>query len=253
MKTTALIAAGGIGERFGAPGGKQLLTVAGKPLAAWAIQAAAEARGVDELVVVCDPDRTGDYEAQLRAALATDKPLRFTGGGPTRTASIAAGLTQVSADADYILVHDGARPLAKPALFDAAIDELKAAPDVIAGIVTGYPVSDTLKAQREPEGPTASAAFDLLLISSTVERAGLWQVQTPQVFCAPALRDAYRQAADAARSATDDAGLLEAAGYHLAFLLGPRDNVKVTVKDDLKFVEALLCARSARQQTDREG
>ncbi|MCL2324483.1 MAG: 2-C-methyl-D-erythritol 4-phosphate cytidylyltransferase [Actinomycetia bacterium] len=246
MRTTAIIAAGGIGQRLGRAGGKQLLEVAGKPVAAWAIQAVADARGVDAVVVACDPQRVAGYETQLRAAVTTAKPLTFVAGGATRSASIAAALKQVPVDTDFVLIHDGARPLVTTALVEAALDALCSAGEEIAGVIVGHPVSDTLKkTQGSGKGVArvrerAPLPADLHVIAATVTREGLWQVQTPQVFRAAALRDAY---ARAAQDATDDAGILEAAGFELALLEGPRDNLKVTVSEDVGIIEALLKAR----------
>ena len=241
MKTTAIIAAGGVGERLGVPGGKQLLAIAGKPVAAWAIQAVCDARGVDEIIVACDPDRVVAYEEQLSAAVATTKPLRFVPGGETRTRSILAAIQHLPADAEAVLVHDGARPLATAELVDAAIEALHDAPAEVAGVIVGHPVSDTLKQVGDAE-PSP-------LIAATVTREGLWQVQTPQVFRARALRDAYGRANSKGLSATDDAGMLEAAGYKLALLTGPRDNIKVTVAEDIPIAEALLRARETNEET----
>ncbi|MCL2655513.1 MAG: 2-C-methyl-D-erythritol 4-phosphate cytidylyltransferase [Coriobacteriia bacterium] len=287
MKTTAIIAAGGVGARLGIAGGKQLLEVCGRPVAAWAASAVAAARGTGELVIVCDPERLKDYEAALRSALATDKPLRFVGGGATRTASIAAGLAAVSADVEVVLIHDGARPLVTPDVVDAALAALVAADADIAGVVVGHPASDTLKTAglprsvcdlprndkgasqsqvrdsthdgneachceepskgaRQPFGEQATA---LPLITGTLDRSVVWQVQTPQVFRAAALRDAYGQAVAAGHEATDDAGLLEAAGYGVVLFCGPHDNIKITVEEDVRLAEALLRARLA----DRDG
>ncbi|MCL2324776.1 MAG: 2-C-methyl-D-erythritol 4-phosphate cytidylyltransferase [Actinomycetia bacterium] len=241
MKTVAIIAAGGVGARLDVAGGKQLLAIAGKPVAAWAVQAVADARGVDEVIVACDPKRVAVYEEQLRAAVTTDKVLRFVGGGATRSASIAAALEHVAAEAELILIHDGARPLVTPELVDAALDALQAAGEEIVGVIVGHPVSDTLK--RVTKGPVP-----LVTIAETIPREELWQVQTPQVFRAAPLRGAYAQAARTGRSATDDAGLLEEAGSQLALLTGPRDNLKVTVPEDRGLIEALLRARTREEE-----
>ncbi|MCL2882112.1 MAG: 2-C-methyl-D-erythritol 2,4-cyclodiphosphate synthase [Coriobacteriia bacterium] len=239
MKTVAIIAAGGTGERLGVDGGKQLLMVAGKPVAAWAASAIAAAHDIDELVIVCDPERRGEYEAELRGALSTDKPLRFVSGGATRTASIAAGLAATSSDVDMILIHDGARPLVTPEVVDAVLTALTTAGPDVAGIVVGHPTSDTLKTTRAGSPP---------LIMGTPDRSVIWQVQTPQVFRAAALRDAYAQAAAQQLAATDDAGLLEAAGYTVMLFCGPRDNIKITMKEDIELVEALLRARAEQER-----
>ena len=256
MKTVAIIAAGGIGSRLGVAGGKQLLSVCGKPLTAWALQAACDARVTDAVVVACDPRRVALYEEQLRAAITADKPLYFVAGGSSRTASIAAALERVDDDAETILIQDGARPLVSPGLIDAACEALRRAGPEVAGVIVGHPVSDTLKAAapslpQNAAATTPPSAAGLARIAATVSREGLWQVQTPQVFRAAALRDAYRRAQEHGQAATDDAGILEDAGYQLALLTGPRDNIKVTVAEDLEIVHALLSLRERDEEMVR--
>jgi 2-C-methyl-D-erythritol 4-phosphate cytidylyltransferase len=131
----------------------------------------------------------------------------------------------------YIVVHDGARPLAGPELFHRTLDLLDASPE-LAGAVVGHPSVDTLK--------TVEAGR----VAGTPERSRYWTVQTPQAFRAGALRVAYAEAAEYGREGTDDASLVEAAGGAIGLVEGPRDNIKVTLAEDLAVAEALLSVRA---------
>jgi 2-C-methyl-D-erythritol 4-phosphate cytidylyltransferase len=246
MKTGAIIAAGGAGLRLGHSGGKQLLHLCGKPVAAWAIEAVAAAQSVDELVVVCDPRRLPEYARELSAAITTDKPLMFVPGGAERSDSIRAGLAALEAPEGIVVIHDGARPLLEPTVVDQAVALLQQHAE-LAGVVVGHPVSDTLK-QKEARVScdTPGTPADQVLISGTVDRSAFWQVQTPQVFRLPALRSAYEHAAREGIVATDDAALLEHEGHKLALLRGSRNNIKITEREDIELAETLLRARQEK-------
>ena len=148
-------------------------------------------------------------------------------GGATRADSVRAGLAAVPADATVIVVHDAARPLAGPALFAAVIDVVQAGG--VDGAVPVVPVSDTLKRISADR------------VVATVDRDGLVAVQTPQAFTAGALRAAHASGAEA----TDDAGLLEAAGLAVAAVDGDPANLKLTRAEDLALAEALLAGATA--------
>jgi 2-C-methyl-D-erythritol 4-phosphate cytidylyltransferase len=206
-RTSAIIVAGGRGERFGAP--KQFLSAGSARLVDYAVAAAGAV--CDEVVLVV-PTATEWDGAPVAAVVA---------GGETRSESVRAGLAIVSPDTDVIVVHDAARPLATPALFELVIDAVRAGADAA---VPAIDVSDTLK--RVENGR----------VVSTVDRDGLVAVQTPQAFRAAALRGAHAEGADA----TDDAALVEAAGGVVVFVVGDPRNVKVTTVADLSLVTALL-------------
>jgi 2-C-methyl-D-erythritol 4-phosphate cytidylyltransferase len=228
--TAAVLVAGGTGERFGRSSGKQLALLAGRPVLAYSFDACAGADRVGLVVVVCHPDRVPEYAE----ALQTDESgvdTRFVAGGARRQDSVAAGLSQIPEEYEYVAVHDGARPLAGTDLFDAALSVLDGEP-VLAGVVVGHPSVDTLK------------TVENTLVTSTPDRARFWSVQTPQVFRSGALRAAYAEAAASGREGTDDASLVEASGGSVRVLEGPRDNIKVTLAEDLAVAEALLAARA---------
>jgi 2-C-methyl-D-erythritol 4-phosphate cytidylyltransferase len=205
----AVIVAAGDGRRFGWQ--KQFATLGGRLVVEWSTDAARPS--VDGLVLVVPPDRIADVAVHAGADVVV-------AGGTTRSASVRAGLAAVPDDAEVILVHDAARPFASPALFHAMVAAVRNG-DVAA--VPGVPVLDTIK--RVAEGAVAT----------TLDRSELVAVQTPQAFRAEALRAAHA----AGKEATDDAALLEDAGYRVVVVDGEASNRKLTDAGDLEVFEHL--------------
>jgi 2-C-methyl-D-erythritol 4-phosphate cytidylyltransferase len=211
VSTSGIVVAAGSATRFGVP--KQFETVAGSRLVDRAAEVAALA--CDEVVVVL-PAGVGWDGRAVAAAVP---------GGSTRSASVRAGLDAIAASATVVVVHDAARPLASPALFDAVIGAVRAG---AAAAVPGLPISDTVK------------RVDGEHVVETIARDELVAVQTPQAFRADALRAAHT----AAGEATDDAALVEAAGGKVVVVPGEPRNLKVTTPDDLLVAAALLVSSS---------
>jgi 2-C-methyl-D-erythritol 4-phosphate cytidylyltransferase len=233
VTVAAVVVAGGTGERFGDPDGKQLARAAGLPILTWALRAFDACDAVDAVVLVTHPDRVARYAEEAVARPGIRKVIATVGGGERRQDSVLAGLAAVPAGTTLVAVHDGARPLVTPEVISGALAILEADPS-LDGVVVGHPVYDTVK-----------DAADDALIRATVDRAGLWVAQTPQVFRLHALLDAYGAAAIDHFSATDDASLIERLGGKVAMAPGPRHNIKVTVPEDLELVEAILAERGA--------
>lgn len=214
MSVWAIVVAAGSGSRFGADRPKQYLPLGGRRVIDWSIDAARTA--VDGVVLVVAPDRAHDPEPTVDAVVT---------GGETRSASVRAGLEALPDDCDVVVVHDGARPLATPALFAAAVDAVRAGAD---GAIPGVPVTDTIKR-------VAGRA-----VIETLDRDALVAVQTPQAFRVDALRRAHAAGADA----TDDAALIEQAGGAVVVVPGEVDNTKLTHPQDLPPLAAILAARA---------
>lgn len=220
MPTTwVIVVAAGRGARYASHVGnaaeaapKQFAMLRGARLVDRAVAAAIDAG--DGVVLVLAPGAAWDG-ATVDAVVA---------GGVRRSDSVRAGLAAVPADVDVVIVHDAARPLASPALFDAVAAAVRAGADAA---VPGVPVVDTVK---EVDGSRVLA---------TLTRAGLIAVQTPQAFRASALRDAHRDAGDA----SDDAALVEANGGTVIVVPGEEANRKITTPTDLTVADALLRAR----------
>jgi 2-C-methyl-D-erythritol 4-phosphate cytidylyltransferase len=232
-RTAAIIVAGGTGERFGRPGGKQLAQVHGKPVLSWTLAALDAVPAIDPIVVVCDAQRKNEFAEQAVQPVRPRASVRFAASGETRQASVASGLAALPDDVDVVLVHDGARPLVTP---EVVADALAAFHSGGAdGLFVGHPAVDTLKVVEDG------------IVVDTPDRSRFWTVQTPQIFWVRALRDALSAAEDNGWAGTDDASLVERNGGRVIAFRGPRDNIKVTVAEDLLLVEAALKFRESME------
>lgn len=208
----AVVVAAGGGRRFGRP--KQFARLGGRPVVEHTVAAC---RAVADGVVLVLPEGS------------TDSPYgadRVVAGGPTRAVSVRQGLEAVPPEARVVIVHDAARPLARPALFAAVLGAL--ADGTAEGAVCAVPVSDTVKRVD----PVSAVVLE------TVEREGLVAVQTPQAFVADTLRRAHAGQDDA----TDDAALVESLGATVVVVPGDPLNLKLTTPEDLALAELLLGA-----------
>jgi 2-C-methyl-D-erythritol 4-phosphate cytidylyltransferase len=219
----ALIVAAGRGERLGSGSPKALVMLSGRPMLQWSVDALRRVGAVQQIVVALP-------EGQLGAA-----PEGTLGvvGGATRSESVRAALA-AAATADTVIVHDAARPLASPELFERTLAELERSG--CDAVIAAAPVSDTIKEVGE-DGRTVRA---------TLERSRLWAVQTPQVFRRATLELALQAPADVLAAATDDAWLIERAGGVVRVTESEPGNIKVTSPTDLRVAELLLAERLAR-------
>lgn len=213
----AIVVAGGSGTRFGDSTPKQFLDLGGLRVIDWALAAAGAA--CDGVVAVVPAAYVGVTLPSGVVAVA---------GGASRSESVRAGLAAVPAEADVLVVHDAARPLAEPALFERVITAVRAGG--ADGAVPGLPVADTVKLV-DPSGR----------VVETPDREALRAVQTPQAFRADVLRRAHAGGGEA----TDDAALVEAAGGVVVVVEGHAGNLKVTGPEDLVRAEMLLSRRSS--------
>jgi 2-C-methyl-D-erythritol 4-phosphate cytidylyltransferase len=202
-----IVVAAGSGSRFGRA--KQYERLGDRRVLDWSVAAAqAVSEGV---VLVVPPSSAGRREPGVDAVVP---------GGATRSESVRAGLAAVPGEADVVLVHDAARPLAPVTLFEAVVAALDTADCAIPGVA----VANTVKRVRDGA------------VVETVDRADLVEVQTPQGFRAAALRAAHAEGAEA----TDDAALVEAAGGRVVVVPGDPANLKLTHPEDLLVLRALL-------------
>jgi len=152
-------------------------------------------------------------------------------GGASRSQSVRNAL-DAAPEAEIAVVHDAARPLLTADLVERCIAAIHA--PGVTGAVAAAPVTDTIK---EADGSGR--------VLRTLDRGSLWSIQTPQVFWAAPLRAALATDAATLAAATDDAGLVEAAGGTVAIVEAPRENLKVTTALDLRLAELLLSRRTA--------
>jgi len=226
-----LIAAAGSGRRMGADRNKLLLPLAGRPVLAWTLEAALACSAICWIGVVGQADDAEAIDA-IVAAARPDRPVQWILGGDTRQDSVSRGLEALPAEAEAVLIHDGARPLVEPALLERCVVVLAEAMVVGAGIVAATPVTDTIK---EVDGRGT--------ITATPDRSRLWAAQTPQGFGVAQLRLAHATARSEGWSVTDDAALFERLGLPVRVLESPPSNIKLTTGFDLTIAEAVLAAR----------
>ncbi|MHB8826507.1 MAG: IspD/TarI family cytidylyltransferase [Acidimicrobiales bacterium] len=206
MSVVAVVVAGGRGVRFGGP--KQFASLGEETVAARSVRAA---RSVADVVILVVPPR---YEGSGEGADVVVE------GGATRAASVRAGLAHVG-DVDVVVVHDAARPNARPVLFAAVVAAVVGGAD---GAVPGLMITDTVKRVVREDG--------LTVVKGTESRQDLMTVQTPQAFRRSVLLAAHA----GAEEATDDAALVELAGGRVVIVPGLIDNVKITEPSDLERV-----------------
>jgi len=218
----ALIVAAGRGERLGSGRPKALVTVAGRPMLAWSVEALQAVDAVERIVVALP---AGELGAAPHATTAV-------AGGAVRSQSVREAL-RAAGEGDPVIVHDAARPLAPSALFERALEELERS--AVDAVIAATPVSDTIKEVGE-DGAT---------VTRTLDRSRLWAVQTPQVFRRAALERALDEASEELlAAATDDAWLVERAGGTVRVVRSGPENIKITTAADLHVAERLLAERA---------
>jgi 2-C-methyl-D-erythritol 4-phosphate cytidylyltransferase / 2-C-methyl-D-erythritol 2,4-cyclodiphosphate synthase len=219
MITAGLIVAAGRGERVGGQIPKQYQTLLGRPVLAWSLQALADA-GVSPIVVVAAPE----HGELCRAATSAGPAIRIVEGGPSRTASVRAGLAALP-EADVVLIHDAARPGLTPQIVHRLTAAIEAG---AAGAAPALAIADSLR-RADADGR----------VVGEVERAGLMRVQTPQAFRAAAIRAAYA-AADPDVAFGDDLAVARAGGIATVLIAGDARLRKITYPEDLALLERML-------------
>ena len=229
-----IIPAAGKGARFSAEKPaesfrqkKPFVSLAGKAVWLWSAERFARHQDVIQIILVTSPEDTDD----VRRAFHDDLDrlgVEVVPGGTERFLSVENGLRAVTPRAEYVAIHDAARPCVSDrtigAVFRAAVESRAAIPAV--------PIVGTVKKSRPGAARTP-------FIERTVSREGLWEAQTPQVFELGLYREAV--AARAAQSMpTDDAGLLEAMGIPPRLVPGERTNIKITTPQDMALAEFAL-------------
>lgn len=220
---SVIIVAAGSGTRMGM-GNKLLLELDGRSVLCRSIDVFEHCRLVDEIIITAREDAISTYYNLVRAE-GYQKVKTIVAGGAQRGESVLQGLLEVSPGADLVAIHDGARPLLQESVLAACI---KTAAEFGAA-VCGTPVKDTIK--RADEGKT---------VLETVERQGLWAVQTPQIFRKDLLMAAYQTAAAEGVFGTDDCSVAERAGVAIRLVEGSASNLKITTPEDLILAEYFL-------------
>jgi 2-C-methyl-D-erythritol 4-phosphate cytidylyltransferase len=226
MALTLLLAAGR-GERLAAGAPKAFVELAGRPMLQWSLDVLGGVEAIERIVVAL-PEGVASAPATIRLP---SHALCVTGGA-VRSASVSRALA-AAGPGDPVLVHDAARPLLTPELVRCTLDAVEH--DGVDAAIAAAPVTDTIK----------RAAGQPPLVIETLDRSGLWAVQTPQVFRREMLERALDVGDEVLAQATDDAWLVERLGGRVAVVGSGGENLKVTGPADLAIAELLLSRRVA--------
>lgn len=230
-KTVAIVLSGGKGTRMNSDIPKQYIEVCGRPILFYTLKTFEES-SVDSIVLVCAEADKDFCRKEIVEKYGFKKVECIVAGGRERYHSVYNGLKSVP-DAEYVLIHDGARPFVTVDIIERNIENLKDNP----AVVTGMPSKDTVK-----------IADDEGFVSFTPNRSNVWNIQTPQSFDYKTITDAYDkmfECEDTLKergiSITDDALVAENfSKVKLKLVEGSYTNIKITTPDDMLLAEKIL-------------
>ena len=229
MSNTAVILAAGLGKRMQAGHNKQFIEICGQSVLTHTLTVFAQIPEIAKIVLVV---RAGEEDTgrNMIPEIAESKTVLAI-GGKERQDSVHNGIRAITWECEYILIHDGARPL----VTEEVIRRTLLAAQNSGAAICAVPVKDTIK-QADSDGN----------VLATIPRESLWAVQTPQVFRADLIRRAYENAYVHNHYGTDDASLVEYLGEKIKIVTGDYENIKITTPEDIPTAEQIL---QKRQQT----
>jgi 2-C-methyl-D-erythritol 4-phosphate cytidylyltransferase len=226
----AILPAAGLGTRMGGESPKQFRLLDGMPLLVFTLRRLSACPAITEFLIGTRSDEVVPLSTRL-AGENLGRTVRVVSGGETRQETVGRALAQAPRDAELILVHDAVRPLVTREQLDRVIAEARTRRAAILGI----PALDTVK-----EVKRASLPGDVALVTATIPRERVVLAQTPQVFDAALLREAFARAAADGFTTSDEAGLVERLGHDVYVVLGSERNLKITRPGDLELAEFYL-------------
>jgi len=224
-RIVAILPAAGLGTRMGADTPKQFLELDGAPIVIWSLRRIASCDLVTDIIIATRPDEIARLEERIRDE-KLKQPVRVVRGGDSRQDSVGFALHEVPDDTEIVLVHDAVRPFVTREQICRVIEEARNCKAAILGV----PAMDTVK-----EVKRASLPEDVALITATIPRERIVLAQTPQVFSAKLLKEAFARAQADGISASDEAGLVERLGYDVHVVLGSERNIKITKPADMEL------------------
>lgn len=224
IMTSAIIVAAGKGTRMGPNMDKLFMPVAGRPVIAHTWGRFDSAGCIDEIIVVVRDGMQNTF-TDLARQYGFKKKFKLTVGGKERQDSVWNGLQSVSPEADIVAIQDGARPCTSVSLITGTVEAARQT----GAAVAAHPVADTIKASDDGQ-----------MITRHLERSRLWAVQTPQTFRVEVIKKALSQVRAKGIQVTDDTAACEVIGQPVKLVWDKNPNPKVTVREDLPYVEVLL-------------
>ncbi len=221
---SAVIVAGGSGTRARVNVPKQFYEILNKPILYYTVKRFCDCKNINEIILVVPNDYLV-YTSDFVKALNLDKVTKIVSGGKTRQESVLNGISEADEKCSLVAIHDGARPFIDGKTISECIDDAKK----FGAAAVGKKCVDTLK-----------KAGDDLIISETVNRDEIFQINTPQIFKKDIILNAHLKAKEENIDATDDCALLERLGYKIKITPTEKNNLKITTYDDIKYLEAYL-------------
>ena len=221
---TAIIVAAGKSERMGGGADKAFLNLGSRPIVAWSLLAFEKNADIDSIVLVVRKDQITAAKAVARM-FGISKLSKVVAGGTRRQDSVQAGLKEADSDTRIVVVHDGARPCVTQEVISEVIKYARRG----TAAVTGCRIRDAVKIVEKG-----------ITVSSTVDRAKYWTVQTPQAFPVAMLRKAYAAVEAENKDVFDDAQAVEIAGETVKICESDKPNIKITTPEDIQVAAAIL-------------
>ena len=223
MSVCAVVPAGGTGIRMGGTVPKQFLELNGKPILYYTLKTLQDCGIISELILVV-PEK--EYDNACTDWLGKPEIVtKVVVGGEKRQDSVYNGFCELSPQTEIVLVHDGVRPFLSHQMIQESVDAARE----YGAAITAIPVNDTIK-----------RVDDSGLVSQTVDRDGLWRVQTPQVFRYELLEEAFKKANSEKFYGTDEGTLIEHLGKPVKVVEGSEQNIKITRPEDLRLSEIFI-------------
>jgi len=254
MKIAVIIPAGGHSSRYGEKD-KLAEDLGGRPLLMRTVEFFTKREDVTQIIVVGPTDTFEQFNDRFGPSLSFHGVF-IEEGGSSRSISVQNGLAAVQEGIDRIAVHDAARPAITNMLFNNLLLASRELDAVAAAMRITGTIKQTSGSKRSigDDDDIANAIFgdsgkstvDAFQVEQTIDRTGLWELQTPQIFTPTLLKRAYEQKEWA--DATDDAQLVEQLGEVVHLVEGESRNIKVTTKSDLSLVKAILGVKDAPQR-----
>lgn len=222
---SAIVVAGGSGSRMGTSTKKQYLKIKDKEILVYTVECFQNMPEIQEIVVVTGKEDIAYVEKLLKDTYKLNKVSYIVAGGKERQDSVYNGIQAADEKSDYLVIHDGARPLITKEVVRAGLDMAYAHRASIIAV----PVKDTIKLVSK-DGK----------VEDTPDRSSLWSVQTPQIFEKELIIHAHEYAKEHGLSVTDDSMLVEAIGVPVYIVEGEYTNIKITTPEDLIIAEKML-------------
>ncbi len=226
MYNIAVVLAAGNGTRMGIDKSKLLIDIGGKTVIERSVAVFEDMAEIDEIIVVCR-----ECDVEIFSKLLSQENITFVIGGETRQQSVKNAVETID-ECDYIVIHDGARPLVTPETVVKTLDEAQ----IRKAAATGVYVKDTVKVVDEN-----------LNIVGTPNRKNLVLIQTPQIFEFNTYKKALEVAQKDGKDYTDDCQLVENIGVECGVVIGEYENIKITTKGDVPMAESILKARAGKE------